>query len=416
MRNSKAGFGARLGAVVLGAAFVLTAAPPFATQAVAAEKKNEEKKQELSPKVRDKLKAAGEALNKGDAEKGIGLAKEALELAVTPYDKVQSLIYIRAGYGKLHDIPNYVATTEQLVQLDEFPVEERGQSYKTLSQFYGGQKDYQKAIEYTQKWQQYAPNPEADTLLWQLYYTQHDCTHGIVALEKAVAGREPTETELRQQNACYYELKDNEKRQAVMEQLVKRFLKHDYIYDLMLIYEQQKIDPKAKFNIRRFEVAKDFLTRESEFVEFSEDALEAGSPTEALTVLNKGIQLGAVKLIAASDHNSRMLAQAKQQAAEDKKQVAALDKEAQAGKNGEADVKVGLVYLGLGENQKAIDAIERGLSAERVARVKRVDDANMMLGIAHSRLGNKEAATKAFTAAASDPRMAKAARIWTESL
>ena len=415
MRNSKAGFGARLGAVLLGGALALAATVPLASHAVAAEKKDE-KKQELSSKVRDKLKPAGDALNKGDSEKGIALAKEALDLAVTPYDKVQSLIYIRAGYGKAHDIPNYVATTEQLVAFEEFPVEERGQSYKTLSQFYGGQKDSQKAIEYTQKWQQYAPSAEADTLLWQLYYTQHDCVHGIVALEKAVAGRDATETELRQENACYYELKDNAKRQAVMELLVKRFLKHDYIYDLMLIYEQQKIDTHAKFNIRRLEVSKDYLTRESEFVEFAEDALDVGSPTEALTVLNKGIQLGAVKLIAPSDHNSRMLAQAKQQAAEDKKQVAALDKEAQASKNGEADVKVGLVYLGLGENQKAVDAIERGLSPDRVAKVKRVDDANMMLGIAYARLANKEAATEAFTAAASDPRMTKAATIWADSL
>jgi len=401
--------------VLLGACLGLTATALVTAPALAA-KKEEEKKPELSPKVREKLKPAGEALNKGDAEKGVALSKEALEVAVTDYDKVQVLLYLRNGYGRLKDLPNYVATEEQLVALENFPQEERGKAYQTLAQWSTQQKDYAKSIEYTQKWQQYGGGPEADTLLWQLYLMQHDCTHGIVALEKAVAGREATEPELRQQNACYYELKDNAKRQAIMEELVRRFMKHDYIYDLLQIYEEQKIDTHAKLNIWRFEFWKQFQSRESEFVEFAEEALDAGSPTEALTVLNRGIELKAVTLIAASDRPSRLLAQSKQQAAEDKRQIAALDKEAQAGKSGEADVKVGLVYLGLGDNQKAIDSISRGLTPERIGKVKRPDDANMMLGIANAKLGNKDAAIAAFKAAQADPRMAKAATIWINAL
>ena len=89
---------------------------------------------------------------------------------------------------------------------------------------------------------------------------------------------------------------------------------------------------------------------------------------------------------------------------------------ARAGSNGEADVKVGLAYLGLGDFDKAVEAIERGLKPERVARVKRVDDANMNLGIAYYKLGKKDEASKAFTAAAADPRMARAAKVWISAL
>jgi Tfp pilus assembly protein PilF len=110
------------------------------------------------------------------------------------------------------------------------------------------------------------------------------------------------------------------------------------------------------------------------------------------------------------------MAAAKQQTAEDKKLIAQLDKEARAGKNGEADVKVGLAYLSLGEYDKAAEAIERGLSAERAAKVKRVDDAQMMLGIAYKKVGKTEQATKAFTAAKGDPRMEKAAAVWLQAL
>jgi tetratricopeptide (TPR) repeat protein len=71
-----------------------------------------------------------------------------------------------------------------------------------------------------------------------------------------------------------------------------------------------------------------------------------------------------------------------------------------------------LAYLGLGEYQKAIDATQRGLQADRVGKVKRVDDAWMQLGIAYAELGNKAEAAKAFQQAAKDPRMAKAADLW----
>ena len=133
MANSQSGFGARLGGVLLGACLAMTGTVLVVAPAVAAEKKadkKDEKKPELSPKVLEKLKPAGEALNKGDAEKGIALSKEALDLAKTDYDKLQSLLYLRNGYGRLKDIPNYVATTEQLVALDNFPAEERGKMAK----------------------------------------------------------------------------------------------------------------------------------------------------------------------------------------------------------------------------------------------------------------------------------------------
>lgn len=410
MGNSNTQIGSRLVALLLGAALTVTLA------AGAAFAKDEKKPEQLSPKVLEKLKPAKEALDKGDGDKCVSLSKEAVDLAKTPYDKVQSLMYVRACYGKMQDIPHYIEITEQLVGLEGYPTDELGRSYKNLTQYYTGNKDYEKGLGYAQKWQANGGGAEADTLVWQLYILQHDCQHGVAALEKAVAGREPTEQELRQENACYYELKDGPKRQAVMEELVKRFMKHDYIYDLLQIYEEQKIDTKAKLNIWRLEFWKQYQTRESEFTEFTEELLDAGSPTEALAVLNRGLEMKAVTMIAASDRPSRLLAQAKQQAAEDKRQIAALDKEAAAGKSGEADVKVGLVYLGLGENQKAIDAITRGLSPERVGKVKRPDDANMMLGIANAKLGNKDAAVAAFKVAQADPRMAKAATIWLEGL
>ena len=64
------------------------------------------------------------------------------------------------------------------------------------------------------------------------------------------------------------------------------------------------------------------------------------------------------------------------------------------------------------EYEKAIEAIERGLTDERIVKVKRVDDAYMTLGIAYLHAGKKDKAVEAFTKAKAFPRMANAANLW----
>jgi tetratricopeptide (TPR) repeat protein len=402
------GFSTTAGAAALALALFSGAAAVLAPGGAA---RAEDKKQALSPEVAKKLKPSQEAREKEDYDTSLTLAREALAISTKPYDKEMSLRFIAAAAGKKQDFTTYAETLEQLNLLDSVPAEEKAKSNKPLAQIYAQQKNYEKAVAYATKWAEGGGGTEAYTLLANVYLVQKDCKNGIGALEKAVAGREAAEQELKQMNFCYFQLGDKPKRLTTMEQLVKRFLKREYFVDLMNIYQEQNADERAVLNMYRFSFAHDFLTRESEYIEYADIALTVGSPAEALTVLEQGVAKGAVKFVSPTDRNSRMMAQAKQQAAEDRKQIAQLDKEARA-KGGEADVKVGLAYLGLGDYAKAVEAIERGLQPDRVAKVKRVDDANMMLGIAYVKLGKKDEATKAFEAAKPDPRMARAATIW----
>lgn len=414
MANWQTRFAVAAGASALGAWLAVAAvgAVLIAPQAIAKEKDD---KQTLSPDVAAKLRPAQEAMKKEDWDAMLQLSQDALALAKKPYDEQQSLSFIRQAYAKKKDFQNWFDVAEKLNDNPLTTSEERIATYHNLAQVAAQMKNYEKAIKYGALWADNGGGYDGDTLVWQLYLLQKDCEHGIVWLEKAVTGREASELELKQMNYCYYQMKDDAKREPIMEQLVVRFPSRDYYHDLVLMYDTEKADKAALFNVYRLMFAKEFMTRESEFVRFADEAIEFGSPKEALDAMNKGIQMDAVKLIAATDHNTLLLAQAKQQTAEDRKQIGALDKEAQAGKNGEVDVKVGLAYLGLGEYQKAVESIQRGLSADRVGKVKRVDQANMNLGIALLKLGKKDEATAAFNAAATDPRMAKAASLWLKA-
>ena len=408
MANLLSRFSTPVRMTALGSALLVAAALVAAPAVFAAE----EKKQTISEPVAKKLKPAQDAALKGDYDTAITLAREGLAISTKPYDKETSLKILLGAVGKKQDYPAYADTLEQLNALDTLPIEDRNRSYKPLAQIYGNQKNFEKAVPYAQKWAETGGGSEAYSMLASLYLIQKDYKNGVAALEQAIGTREPTEQELQQLNYSYYQLGDKPKREVVMESLVAKHLKREYVSDLMLIYQENKIDERAALNVMRFQFEHQFLTRETEFVDYAESALDKGAPAEALKVLETGIKSGAVKATNPSDRPSRALVQAKQRTAEDKKTIAQLDKEARNGKNGEADVALGLAYLGLDDPAKAVEAIARGLSPERVAKVKRVDDAYMTLGIAYLRLGKKEEATKAFQSAQKDPRMAKAAGLW----
>jgi tetratricopeptide (TPR) repeat protein len=380
-----------------------------------------EKKPALSDEVAKKLRPAQEAGNKGDFDGCIAQGREALAAATKPYDKETSLKIVAWCLGKKGDFPAYAEATEQLNEIETLPADEKIRSYKPLAQIYYQQKNFEKAEKYGRLWADNGGGVDAYNLLVAVYYTQQNCPSAITAQEKAneldkAASKEPSEQSLKILNSCYYKTGDKVRRQAVMEELLRRFPKADYYADLVQIYQEQSIDKRALLNLYRFGFERDWISRESVFVDYADQALDAGAPAEALKVIETATNKGAFKIISQSDRNGRLMTAAKQQAAEDKKSLASLDKEARAGKNGEADVKVGLAYMGFGDYEKAVEAIERGLGAERVAKVKRVDDAQMMLGISYKHLGKNDEASKAFTAAKADPRMVKAATLWLQSL
>ena len=93
----------------------------------------------------------------------------------------------------------------------------------------------------------------------------------------------------------------------------------------------------------------------------------------------------------------------------DKSTLDKQDASARAKPTGDSDVKLGAAYLSYGENDKAIEAIQRGLGK---GGVKNPDEANLLLGIAYLRSSNKPEATKAFQAVNKDPGMMRIAKMW----
>src|SRR6185295_11800690 len=130
---------------------------------------------------------------------------------------------------------------------------------------------------------------------------------------------------------------------------------------------------------------------------------------EAQAILDKGTQKGVFTDARDKDHASRISADAKQAVTLDKSTLDKQDASARAKPTGEADVKLGAAYLSYGQNDKAVEALTRGIGK---GGVKNPDEAGLLLGIAYMRSNNKAEAIKAFQTVKQTPAMTRIARMW----
>ncbi|HXQ32307.1 MAG TPA: hypothetical protein VN790_10125 [Steroidobacteraceae bacterium] len=372
--------------------------------------------QQVSKAVFDKYDPARAAYQKKDYSTAVRLGKEALAAAKTPFEKQSCLMIVFGAAATAQFYGEAIEAGEQLIALEGVPAATRLSVQKTLATLYPRANRIDKAIAITKDYMKVTGGTPADwDLLAQLYSAQKDCANLMPALDKALAGNKaPEERQLLMQSNCYYKAHDTEKRIAVNTELLRRFPKRDYYNQLLVIYQtDKKVEDLGLLALLRFGYDRDYLDSEADYVKLADLALDVGTTAEAQRVLEKGIAKKLVKTTGkGSEKNTRLLDQAKARAVEDSKTVGQLDAESRAGRNGESDVKLGYRYFSMGQFDKAVEAIQRGLQPDRVARVKRPDEANMVLGIALVKLKKKADADKAFTAAKADPRMAAAATIW----
>jgi tetratricopeptide (TPR) repeat protein len=338
-------------------------------------------------------------------------AKAAHQVAKTGFEKQASLKLMLAIESNLHNYDEMAETLNALIAAEGTTPAEKVGYHKTLGQVYGQLRKVDKAIAETREYLKEGGGTPADwDALAGLYATQKDCPNALDALSKATGGSKTlTESQLKIQQGCYFR-KDNGKYLAVSEEIMHRFPSKDAYARVLAAYQESKtLDDLAQLAILRYGFERDWLTDEADYRKLADLALDVGATLEAQHVLERGMSR---KVLKAGDKSDALMKQAKDRAAEDAKSIAQADAEAKAGKNGENDVRVGIRFYSMGQYDKAIEALNRGLSADHVARVKRVDDAKMVLGICLNHQKKVAEATKAFNDAKSDPRMEKAARMW----
>jgi tetratricopeptide (TPR) repeat protein len=275
-------------------------------------------------------------------------------------------------------------------------------------------KDYPKAIDFGKRAQALGEDGDVGVYLANAYYITNDFENTRAVSAATIkkledAGQVPEETLYRILQSACINLKDNDCIVTQIEKLVVHYPKPNYWTDLINSLLRVSTSDKELLNVLRLSDGVDVMKEASQYTEMAQLALGQGLPGEAQAILEKGQQKGIFTAQREKDLANRILADAKQAVTLDKSTLAKQDASARAKPTGEADVKLGAAYLSYSENDKAIEALQRGIGK---GGVKTPDEAGLLLGIAYLRTNNKVEAAKAFRTVTQNPAMARIAKMW----
>lgn len=339
---------------------------------------------------------------------------EAVPVEKTVFDKFMMSEFRGMAYlgtkQNAQALPEFVASYESPC-MDSQVKAGRG---KVLVQLAYQAKDYPKAIEYGKRALAVNPDPNVAVLVANGYYILKDYANAKTAATDLVkmvegTGKAADEDVYRiLESACVY-LKDEPCIAEQMEKLVLHYPKPEYWADLTNSLLRGSTVDKEILNILRLADGANALAGAPQYLELSQLAIASGLPGEAQSVIEKGMAKDVFKEKSHKDLANRILADAKQAANYDKTTLEKQDASARAKTTGDADVKLGAAYLSYGQNDKAIEALKRGVGK---GSLKDPDEAGLLLGMAYLRVNNKEEATKAFDSVTKNPTLARIAKLW----
>jgi tetratricopeptide (TPR) repeat protein len=245
---------------------------------------------------------------------------------------------------------------------------------------------------------------------------QREALADVQAAEKA--GQVPPEDRLQLLANLASKGTDKQAYITSLERLVAYYPKKEYWNDLL-----RRIESKPGYNNRlaldmyRLRRATKTLESGNDVFEMAQLALQERQAAEAKKVLEEGFASGLLGKGNDAERQKRLLTLASQRADEAPKQLAAAETEAREAKDGDALVRIGMAYSGMGQHDKGIQLIQQGialLQQDKGAKGKagRVDEANLHLGLAYLRAGQKQKAVQAFKAVQGTDGSADLARLW----
>jgi len=369
----------------------------------------------LTKKLEKPMDAVQKAREKKDWAGMLAGAKEvdAVPVEKTEYDKFWVHELQGVAYANLKQYPEAISELEAAVASPCMTDTDKPGRIKLLMQLSYQSKDYPKAIQYGK--QAFATGDmEAGMYVGNAYYITNDFENTRATMRDVVAkmeagGKTPDEPTYRILQSACLQLKDNECVVEQIEKLVTHYPKPKYWTDMIDALLRASKNDRELLNIMRLADGVDAMGDGSQYVEMAQLSLAQGLPGEAQAVLEKGTQKGAFTEARDKDHASRLLADSKQAVTLDKSTLDKQDASAKAKPTGEADVKLGAAYLSYGQNDKAIEALQRGMGK---GGVKYPDEGNLLLGIAYVRSNNKPEAIKAFQNVNKDPGLTRIAKLW----
>lgn len=271
---------------------------------------------------------------------------------------------------------------------------------QALANYHYNAKDYPKAIALFKRYQAEAPEPQKVTRsLSRALYLVNDFAGSKAELDKLIAaseagGKAADLEDLRLLASANAKMKDMTAYSATLEKIVGLYPSDDYWTDLV-----RRVPSKPGFraalmlDVYRLEATALKQMEADEYTEMAELALLGGFFTEAKQAMDAGYAAGVLGKGANAAKHKALRDKATKNAADDAKTITSGDASAAAAKTGQPMVNLGWAYVTMGEFDKGIALIEKGIAK---GGMKNAEDAKLRLAQAYAKAGRKDDAIKAF--------------------
>jgi tetratricopeptide (TPR) repeat protein len=365
------------------------------------------------------LKAAQEAMQKKQWDAALTAIKQAQAVEKkTPFEAYQIDEFMGYVLIQQKKFGEAAPVFERMLNSGLMPADQVDERTKTVAQLYFQVKDYNKAATWSKKWLEKHPNTEdMGILLGQSQYLLNDYKGAAATMTTVVnnaekAGRKPDENWIQIVMSSHFKQDNKDGIGDALKKMVRYYPKPEYWDNLLDIYRRKEGGDRVTLGYYRLMNDVGVLKDAPDYVEMAQLAMDAGVPGEAQEMVQKGIQSGVLK----SDDKTvqgrydRLLAGAKKQSDLDKSQLNQLQAEADKAASGQASVGLGQAYLSYGDLDKAIAAMEKGISKGSVTDI---DEAQVSLGIAYLKKGMKDKARDAFKAVKNGSKWSDLAELWS---
>jgi outer membrane protein assembly factor BamD (BamD/ComL family) len=368
--------------------------------------------QAVRPEVGNPLKAAQGLTKAGKHREALAeIAKADAASGKTAYEnllinQMRGSVAMQAG-----DNETAMRSFEAVLNSGNLPAGEQQKILQALSGIAYRGKDYPKAITYSNKYRQLGgSDPSMRTVLLQSYFLTNDC-NSVNRIIGDTDSRRPTEEELQILANCHLRQKDTGGYVSAMEKLATHYPKKEYWTDLLnRVQKKPGFSDRLALDVYRLKLATGNITSAADYMEMAQLALQAGIPSEAKVIVDKGYSTGVLGKGAEADRQKRLKDLVEKQLAESKQARAAGEKEATEAKDGADLVKLGANYVYEGNADKGIKLMEQGV---KKGGLKRPDDAKLQLGEAMIQAGQRARAVQVLREVKGSDGTADLARLWS---
>jgi hypothetical protein len=340
--------------------------------------------QGIRPEVAKPLQAASDLLKAGKAKEALAKAREAD--AVGGKTASEQLVIDRmkgAAAQRVGDNATAIAAFESVYERGA--ASEKAQMAEQIAFAYSQQKNWPKTSEWANKAKAAGNNSASLNQLIAFVQSQsgdfstvmRDSQAAVSAAEKD--GKRPSEDDLLRLADAARRMNNTGVYSNTLEKLVLYYPKKDYwSAHLASIQRKPGFSDRLSLDVQRLKLANGLITKPDEYMELAQLALQAGFPVEAKAIVDKGYAAGALGTGDQAPRHQRLKDLVLKSEGESAAGLARNLDEANAQKEGNELVKIGTVYASLGQHEKAVELIEKGIAK---GGLKRPDDAKLRLAL-----------------------------------